>query len=308
MTRDWPLCRSCEKEPCRDNALLCHPCTRRLERDLGDVPALLAEVETTHLGQSRTGGAQIGTASRSAETVLPWDDRPVDAARALRKVLVTWGVRVVEARGGRVPSGDPARLSSYLLGSVDWLRHQDDAPAAKQDLEGAISRVRYSIDRAAPRVYLGPCGSIEHTESGHMILCTPLCPAELYARPKQTHAVCSECQAEHDVKDRREWLLEAVDDQLDYPANLARALSSLGMPVPAATIRSWVDRKRLVAHGVDQRGRALYRVGDVRQLVTDEAVRQAERQVRAEHKADQAEKREQAAAAVKELQERRRTA
>ncbi len=272
---DLPVCAGCDK-PIRDNAFLCHRCTALLERDLGDVAALASEVQTTRLRLSRTGGQAIG-GGHSSERPLPWDERPVKAARALREVLARWAGLVVEQRGGAFPPAHLGALSAFLMTHLPWLRQREEVLLARQEIRRTIGRLRFSVDRRTTQVYAGPCGAMDYAENGDLILCSMPCAGDVYAQPKADVAKCQVCGATHDVKDRREWLLEAVDDQLAHPALITKALSSLGMPVPEATIRSWVDRKRLVAHGEDGRGRKVYRIGDVRELVTAEAVRVSER-------------------------------
>lgn len=265
--------------PLRDNALLCPKCTDRLRRDLGDIVGLAEEVETTRLRQSRTGGAPIGGA-RSGDRPLPFDDRPVLAARALREVCRTWTAVVVELRAVPWPRDLLPDYGPFLLGQVDWLRQREQAPAAYLELTRAVGRVRGSIDRRAERVYAGPCGAMDYWPDGALVLCSAPCTGDVYGRPNAKTASCEVCGAEHDAADRRQWLLAAVEDQLAHIAWLSKALSNLGRPVADPTIRSWVTRGRLVAHGTDAHGRAVYRVGDVLDLIRAEAVRRSSPPVR----------------------------
>lgn len=273
MSAQSPVC-GCGR-PIRDNASICHQCTARLRRDLGDVRGLAEEVETTRLRQSRTGGQAIG-GGHSSDRPLPFDDRPVLAAEGLRAVCRRWVALVVEQRGAVWPRDVLFDYGPFLLGHVDWLRHRDEAPDLLVDLVGAIGRVRGSIDRRAERVYAGPCGSMDYWPDGHPILCSARCDGEVYGRPTARTATCEKCGAVHDAADRREWLLEAIEGQLAYGAQLSKALSSLGKPVAEATFRKWVERGRLVAHGENQFGQALYRVGDVLDLMAADASRRAE--------------------------------
>lgn len=262
--------------PIPDNAHLCHRCTSHLARELGDIPALEHELDITRARLSRTGGQPIG-GGHSSDTPLPWDERPVKAGRDLALVLAAWAGLIQHERGGPIPAATLAAHAIYLLGSLDWLRHREEAPDAKPAIEQAVGRLRHAVDRDTPLVFAGPCNSVDYDEHGQPVEGCEPCPAELYARQNAKTIKCPECQTEHDVKDRREWLLELAEDQLAIPAHLSQALSSWGMPVEDATIRKWVERGRLIAHGVDDRGRKMYRVGDVRELVTAEALRQQAR-------------------------------
>ena len=79
---------------------------------------------------------------------------------------------------------------------------------------------------------------------------------------------CPACSTEHDAATRREWLLEAARDQLLHAGWMAAALSALlGEQVTDAQVRGYAHRGRIVAHGTDERGRPVYRVGDVLDMV-----------------------------------------
>ena len=47
----------------------------------------------------------------------------------------------------------------------------------------------------------------------------------------------------------------------------AHAAATLWSDLRASTVRTWEARRRITAHGRDQRGRKLYRVGDIDALV-----------------------------------------
>lgn len=261
--------------PIIDNSYLCHRCTDVLERDLGDIPALADEVETTRLRQSRTGGQAIG-GGHGSERPLPWDQRPVDASNALKVSLVGWVRIVTDERGGAWPADTLTALSRHLLANLKWLRHRPEVHDAKTEIGPLVHKLRATIDTRPERTYYGPCGSVEYGSDGKPILCAARCPTDLYAHPKATTATCQTCATEIDLTERREWLLSEVEEQLAHAQLLGRALSSLGRPVPDATIRSWVARGRLTPRGHDHQ-RALYRVGDVLDLLAEQATRQAGR-------------------------------
>lgn len=269
-----PTCRAlvngaaCGK-PVRDNAHLCHPCTGHLTRALADVPALAVEVQTTRLRQSRTGGAPIG-GGHGSEKPLPWDDRPVVAAREARQVLSGWALFC-----GVGSSGTLTELSQGLHGAVGWLRQREEAPQAKRDIEHAVGRLRSTVDRRTDRVYLGRCGSVDYLDETTPDPESVPCPEDLYAHPKAKTVTCRVCEAEHDVDGLREHLLHLVEDQLAHAAWISQALSRLEVPIAEATVRSWAARDRLVQRGVDARKRPLYRIGDALDLVREETARQA---------------------------------
>lgn len=83
--------------PVPDQAYICPGCGARLERDLGDVPALAAELVTTWARQSRTG--DHGGHSRRAVEPLPYDWAAAHDASTLANAIATWARHVAEQRG-----------------------------------------------------------------------------------------------------------------------------------------------------------------------------------------------------------------
>lgn len=289
MTATHPTCR-CD-QPIRDNAQLCHRCTSRLRRDLAETPNLLGEAETTRLRQSRTGGRGVGVTSRSSDRPLPYDDGPVKAVLALHVVLRSWAYTVAEHTSSPAPRDLPADLSRFLLDQVDRIRKHESAGDLHEQLTSAIGRLRAAVDRPADLTYAGICSEwIAVLDPDDELLLTR-CPTHLYVPFGRRSVVCPSCQTVHDMAQRREVLLAALEDQLAHVALLSQGLSNLGRELKESTVRSWVFRKRLVPHSQDDLGRELYRVGDVLDLMRAEAVRQAELAAKREAEADKAQKR-----------------
>lgn len=254
------------------DAVICQECTDKLERALGDVPALVEELVVTRSRQSRTGGQGIGVVVRSHERPLPWDQRAAEAMDVLRSTLVGW-VRIVleEAQPRpRMPRDNLADMARFLLGQVQWLRQHAAADEAVDELAHAVDHAQHVIDRAPDRVYAGPCREEYESDPADPERGAYCCTASLYARAARGLVVCPGCGAEHDVDARREWLLAMAEDQLATATHLSAALSRLGRPLAPATLRKWVERGRIVAHSTNQRGHALYRLGDVLALLVDD--------------------------------------
>lgn len=268
-----PLCEGCQK-PVGDQARLCNRCTSFIARDLGDIPALVDELAVTRSRQSRNGGDGTGVINRSEDRPLPWDEHASEATGILRSTLTGWVKVVCEERGKRPPSDRLGDMSAFLLMNLEWLRHHQDAAACADEIEHATHLCRRTIDRRPDLAYIGPCREETEGDDDTGAFC---CLAELYVRAGSDTARCRECGADHDVQDRQRWLLEVARDQLATVTVLSGALSKLGQIVNESTVRSWVFRERLVAHGVDHRGRPTYRVGDVMDLLTADAARKSTR-------------------------------
>ncbi len=266
-----PTCPACDR-PVKDQAVLCWPCTRRLERELGDVPALAGEIQTTRLRQARTSLGGGGAKGRDYDQ-LP-NARPDKALDGLRDALLTWVARIGEVTGASWPRRTVLDHARYVHLHLEQMRRQDWSGDCYADLVTAVARLRHTIDRQPERVWIGPCA-------------TPVagvtCQEDVYASRGATRATCRLCKATHEVKDRQAWLLAAAEDQLAPASLLGHALSRLGEPIPSSTIRSWVARARLVPHGLDLDGRPMYRVGDALDLLAAETARKARDETAREH-------------------------
>jgi hypothetical protein len=268
-----PTCDACSK-PVADQARLCQRCTDMLARDLGDVSALADELVVTRSRQSRDGGDGTGIITHAATKPLPWNEHAAETTAILRSTLVGWTRVVCEERGARPPADHLAAMAAFLLRNLEWIRHHAAAAECADEIEHAIRLARHTIDRRPELAYYGPCRG-EHLEADDT---GPFCCiAELYARIGTDTARCRECGTEHDVASRQAWLLEQARDQLATVVVLSAALSKLGQTVNESTVRSWVMRGRLAAHGVDHRGRPTFRVGDVMDLTTEQAARPSRR-------------------------------
>lgn len=242
------------------DTFLCETCWRLIERDLGDVAALVEELETTISRQAKTGQC-VDVGSRAAEKPLLFHQAASGIRDDLRTVLVAW-VRILwETNGsGRFDCDDSLiGLSRWLMRHPTWCRLHPAADELCDEITDAIRRCWQVIDRAPDRMYAGPCSAvIDGVE----------CTEQLYANPNKATVHCRTCSSVWWLWDRRQWLLEAIEDEQLTATEISQALPSwLDRPVTPAMIRGWVHRGRLTA--VNQRwigprkAAAVYRVGDV---------------------------------------------
>lgn len=236
-----------------DQAYACGVCADDLRVELGKVAGLAAELPAVIARQTATG-APTGVFARAAEIALPmnWTASIVDGS--LRNTLSTWVRHIAEERGQIIDcDSTPAAMASWLLDRVEWIRHRPEADQIIDELTYIVGELRRAVDRPADRWYAGPCDE---------------CGDDLYARQNAAQVECRACGAVYDVTARRDWLLAAAEDTVGGPAMISAALSVLNAPVDAARIRKWAERGRLTQYATDARGRALYRIGDVRALVS----------------------------------------
>lgn len=243
------LCDLCTA-PVPDLAHVCTRCARGLALDLAAVPGLVAELDVALSKQARMGS---GVGGRSAEVPLPFDATASAVGGDLAAVLASWAALVVERRGVPAPPPSSAACARWLAGHVEWLRHHEAGGDAVTEIRGAVRAVRRVIDRPEGRVYAGPCST---------------CSAPLYARPGAAEVACRACATDdaelvYDVQERRQWMLGRINDLLMYSTAAGAALRAVGVQVADSTIRYLAQQQRIQPHGHDERGRIVYRLGDI---------------------------------------------
>ena len=247
--------------PTRDAAFVCDQCSKSLSVALGEIPWLEVELEVSLAGVKgvdyRTKGG-----TRASEKPSPANWAVSEAGANLRALLVSWTKFCVEERVRHSsphqgwPADTMVSMSRWLLWRVDGLALLDIGPEAHDEITGAVRTCVRLIDRRAEQVYVGQCGAGD-------------CPTDLYARIGARMIVCPTCAVEHNVEERRAWLLKQAWDVLATAAELSRAVSWLGKePLTADRVRQWADRGRLSVLGHDRFGHSLYRVGDAIDLLS----------------------------------------
>lgn len=303
-----PLCALCRK-PMPDTAYACARCGDQLRQELALAATIAGEALITVSRLER-----IGQGGRRTD---PYASLPVnlaaavdhdDAVRTLRgwawfvannsttpmpTVRRAWcehetceqrrrGRLVGPRCQGQPPEHPGTVLAEFLAGQVDWFRHRPEAASAINGISDACRILVRVVDRRPDRWYAGPCGAVTMTGP---------CPEELYP-PAGARIILCRCGAVHDAAVRRAWLLAEADDQLAQGPWIAATLTALGEPVKADAIRKWAERRQLLAHAHDNNGRPLYRLGEVRELVTDAAGRAIDRErraiIRMQQRADEA--------------------
>lgn len=245
-------------KPTSADAYLCDDCTDKLARIIKGAPAVADELDLT-LSKQRRFETQTASA-RAAEHALPYD---VAASNALHKLRAQLNEIVDHCISSRVRSSDYIErhpgdsidsISHWLSWRTDGITAQPWAVDALRQLTAATARAVSVIDRPPSRTYAGPCES---------------CTRDLYATAGRRDVTCRDCGITYDLAARREYLLRAVDDRLATATEIARALTSLELPVTTDRIWQWKHRERIDVRGHDQRGHPLYRVGDIVTLLVE---------------------------------------
>lgn len=249
-------------KPTGDSTYLCTDCKADVRNALGNTTELVEDLTLT-MSKQRRFGSPIG-GSRSAEQPLPFNLVAGNVLRDLHHELLAV---VHSCQRSHVPSyGYPHQPGGTSSSMARWLLWRLDGMAAQPWAADTLRLVQVSargvgvIDSPATRTFAGPCDDCGH---------------DLYARAGKQHVTCHNCGLTYDLAARRRWLLGMVHDRLATATEVARALTSLELPVTAERIRQWKHRGRLAPLAHDPLDRPLYRVGDVVDLLVQQAERSA---------------------------------
>lgn len=305
---DRPTCDLCDR-PVPDQAYVCERCTEREAESLRLIASLAGEVEAAVAKLVGHGLAAGGGGGHGHP--LPVDLVAAEKAAAVGNTVSTWARHVSLSRGIDVPRTHPssegpccrtntcrhlscaevrsprrdvgvATAARFLLDQLGWLRHRPEAAEALGELHQAALQLQRVLGGRPPRWYAGQCWELIRDAEGNEQRCT----AELYAAPGASAVRCPSCGKAHETAYRRDWLLREASDTLAHAELIARALAALGIEgVTGSRVRNLAARGRLLAHGSDQADRPLYRVGDVLDLIHEQARVEAERVAKREAKA-----------------------
>ena len=265
-------CPVCEAQ--QDASLLCSACCDRLERELGDVAAIIGELDITLSKQARIG---VAGAPGLARERTPINVGAMNAAGDLANTLMTWA-RDVSSEQWRpsdadlmVVGGRTKASARYLLAHVPEIRRHPAVVELVDEISDAIHQARRAVDRPADRVYLGQCLMETPDNEGRQVTCL----AELYARPQAHEVRCSVCSTEHPVAERRAWLLTRASDMLVTVKEASSYLGEIGgIKVTESSIRGYLHRgARLQYHAPVEAKR--FRLGDLLTVVLDESERKS---------------------------------
>lgn len=247
--------------PTGDDTYMCTGCAGQARTALQQIiDGLDTDLTITLAKQGSRPESTGGGHGKKSEAPLPLDLRAVEARSVLRNTLTTW-VRLIHDDGrsaAALPADTLPAMAAWLLPAVGWLRGRDYGSEFVDEITAAVAQALRVVDTPQRTVFVCRCTCGEH----------------VYAREDAPAATCPdpECWTVWGVTEQRAWMREHVEDRTLTATDMARAVSRPGDPVLASTIRTWATRGKLAAQGSDGRGRPLYLVSAVLDLVAERAV------------------------------------
>jgi hypothetical protein len=253
---------SCEY-PTSGDTFICKNCLQALRRDLGDVPALIDDLHVTLTRQDVVGAS---SGRRASETSLPWKETASEALWVLITTVLTWVREFQDPDAAPFPDA-PLAAARWLLNNTAHIATRTQAGQLVDEIASAVAKAYEVIDRPPELLVAGQCG-----HRG--------CEEYLYARPGARTTKCRACDTEHEVAERRAWMVTYASE-MHLPAVLCLSWvrTLMGKTIPRGTWDSWVARERIAAANHDHVGVPLYRFGDVRDLAADWVARPRKQKV-----------------------------
>lgn len=244
--------------PTGDNSTACPSCWSKLDQNLGEIPSLEVELDTTMARQTASG---TNNGPRSAERPLPYNVAASDALRLLHATLWPWVKEGLDTHPQTpLPYPNITGMAAALMHLHGWLITHPEGWQAIDEITYACTQARQAIDRAPDRTYAGTCDTVDAATQ------TP-CAEELYAIDGHTTVICPSCSWERDVKQWRYARLEEASDQLLTLSEMTRAVAETqSETIDRKRLENWVRRGRLIRAG-HIGAVATYRVGDVLDLL-----------------------------------------
>lgn len=247
---------------------LCLGCAEKLVLNLSMIAGsdtLLSLVEELDITITRTdciGTASLGVlVGGGGETPQVFHPKASDLQGVLRSVTRYWGLTFRNLHPHLTwPGGERADvIARWMLLFPDLLSEHPHAGMMVTDIGSIVGRVFRVIDRPADRVFIGPCGG--------QISVDRQCDESLYGIAGRSHLRCRGCGVVWDLAERRADLKARAVDTLAPASDMVGFETVFGREVTADMLNSWKRRGMITTHGVDGRGRALFRVGDIQAVL-----------------------------------------
>lgn len=150
-------------KPARD-AFLCRACTETLRRTLGDLPALIADLDLTLARQGVIGAHGEGKPTKKDSQPLPLHNGAGEVASDLRFRLVVAIKAIAEPRGiVDLPADNPTSMAHWLLTNLDAIRLDPSGPDIARDMHACTAAIMVVIDlpTTRSRFKVGMCPEVD---------------------------------------------------------------------------------------------------------------------------------------------------
>lgn len=237
------------------DAFLCPGCADQVERDLGDVPALLEDLTIHATGQSRFTASGSGAG-------LPYAEAAARLLHTGRNHLATSIRTLTETRGLPTPAlgDDSIAMSRWLLHHVAAIPLDPAGPDIAAGLRRWHDDSLRAIDAPRERQYIGLCRTEVNGQPCSTALHAPVGDGEDEYR-------CPRCGTSYSVAACLEQIAARVRDVTATVGELVTLAQRDGHKITAKVVEGYVRRGRLQRVGKSMPAR--YRVGDLLGLLDE---------------------------------------
>lgn len=199
----------------------------RFQESLTDLGSTMQALDAALAKELRFGDQENTRVHHSVDSGLIVNLAAADARFVARQTILVWIDWLAQVRGFLVPSGW-ADVGKQFVSQASWLAMSERGGVCVDEVFAAVRQALSVCDAPRPKVYLGAC----------------VCGARVHASRNQGSVACR-CGMIHSVADRQLMLLAQLADQRFSPSALSTLFASLGLHLPAGTIRQWIYRRQV---------------------------------------------------------------
>lgn len=247
--------------PARTGVQFCRGCEAKLTAYLADIPDLLEQLLVTVCRQDKFQVGREG--GPGPEKPMPFNEKASLMLSELERLVIRWA-RAFGMTGRACGFDGSGTAAGYLTDHIPYIVTNITALELYREIESAVSKSRRMIDRPADRIFAGPCNT-EVTFFGGIAYCRN----DLYANPGASKVVCGECHTQHDVQERREWMLSEISERYVDAGLAASLLTQLGIQISSATVRRYGREGLLTVVLQGAKQTATYQLGQVIEVFFD---------------------------------------
>lgn len=236
-------------------------------------------------------------------TALPFHPSAAHLLDLAINAVGTWARHVAEQHGVDCPASNVEACCTWLEDNIDAIRLDEAAGQMHARLTALAAEIDQVIDRRPPDLIHGRCEAtvvrVVETAPGELHPYTIVCNTALYAPQGAESVECIGCGAIYRAESRQA-MLDKVNDEWMRPKMIADALTARDEPISFDVLRKWIerdaralevrsgpvcracehkscramrrertrqrgeDRPLILQVAIDDDGKPLYRIGDVR--------------------------------------------
>lgn len=249
-----------------DGFYMCAPCAHSTQKNLNDLKTWILDDLLIVITKQTKIADKHGSRSTNI-TPLPYNDQ----ASKLNTQTINLMREIDKHINPNNQVEHPRKLAHHLEVNIKAIRLNATATTLAGELNDLTLQIKQTIDRPPTKWYAGKCLTPNNRDEE--------CEAEIYASFATGIVTCPKCKTQHDIVQRRKYLIETAKTMNVTAIEAARAIQLWTDIEVGSTkklhdrIRQWATRGRLMERGhiLEQNNiRPIYQLGEILDLITEQ--------------------------------------